>query len=310
MKIKHAESFASKLFKMDGVALRQALQIDDDSVDEIDENKFIELMVSKQSDVIKERFDRGYQKAQGEVLTKLEKEIRSEFDIDSTDLKGVDLVKHVTEKVREDATKTAPKSKLTDDDVKKHPVYLELEKAKTKEIQTVKTEYETKIKAEQDARQYEKTLAVVTDKAKAYFKELGEAVLPDDANVADRIVQKLLIEEISNGRKFEANGDDFIALKADGTREEDKAGNAKSLKDIVAEVAKTNFQFKAGSDKKFPGNGGDDKPPKPGAGGGKYKGAAPKTSEDYVKLLLSADLSIEEKSEVKDVYGSQFTQAQ
>ncbi len=295
---------------MDGAALRQALQIDDVSVDEIDENKFIELMISKQSEVLKDRFDRGFQKAQGEILNKLEKEIRTEFDIDNADLKGVDLVKHVAEKVKEDAAKTAPKSKLTDDDVKKHPVYLELEKAKTKEIQTVKTEYETKIKAEQDAREYEKTLAVVTDKAKAYFKELGEAVLPDDANVAERIVQKLLIEEIKAGRKFEPNGDDFIALKEDGTREEDKAGNAKTLKDIVAEVAKTNFQFKAGSDKKFPGNGGDPTPPKPGAGGGKYKGAAPKTSDDYVKLLLSPDLSSDEKLEIRDVYGSQFTQAQ
>jgi hypothetical protein len=305
VKLKHAEALVSRLYKMDSAALRQGLDIDDD-VDEIDEKQFIELMFKTQTEFSKKRFDAGFQKAQSETLGKLEKEIRNEFGIDDAELKGLDLVKHVTDSVKEEASKTAGKNKMTDDDVKKHPLYLELEKSRKKEIETIKSEYETKIKAEQDARQYEKTLTTVQEKAKALFAELGEPVLPEDKAVADRMIQKLLLDELSSGRKFEANGNDFIALKADGSRDEDGAGNVKTLKDIVAEIGKTNFQFKASQERKMPGNGGDPNPkPAPGKTV-KYTGNAPKDSKEYVNLLTSPDYTPEQKSEIKQVFGPQF----
>jgi hypothetical protein len=302
--IKHAEGIASRLYKIDVDGLRGALQIADD-VEEIDEKSFIELLVSKQSEVIKDRFDRGYQSAESKVLKTLEKEIRSEFGIDSAELKGIDLVRAAIDSAKEEAGKSAPKSKLTDDDVKKHPLYLELEKAKKTEVETLKTEYETKIKAELDSREYERLLGTVDQEADKIFATLGTPVLPEDATIAQKHKQKLLFDEL-RGFKFQKNGDDVIVLKQDGTRVEDKAGNAKSLKDIVAEIAKGNFVFKASEDRKSAGNGGDSGSNGSNGGTKKFTGSAPKTAQEYVGLLTSNELSIEQKSEIKEVYGPGF----
>jgi hypothetical protein len=302
--IKHAEGIASRLYKIDVDGLRGALQIADD-VEEIDEKSFIELLVSKQSEVIKDRFDRGYQSAESKVLKTLEKEIRSEFGIDSAELKGIDLVRAAIDSAKEEAGKSAPKSKLTDDDVKKHPLYLELEKAKKTEVETLKTEYETKIKAELDSREYERLLGTVDQEADKIFATLGTPVLPEDATIAQKHKQKLLFDEL-RGFKFQKNGDDVIVLKQDGTRVEDKAGNAKSLKDIVAEIAKGNFVFKASEDRKSAGNGGDSGSNGSNGGTKKFTGNAPKTAQEYVGLLTSNELSIEQKSEIKEVYGPGF----
>lgn len=304
MNIKHAEGIASRLYKIDVDGLRGALQIADD-VEEIDEKSFIELLVSKQSEVIKDRFDRGYQSAESKVLKTLEKEIRSEFGIDSAELKGIDLVRAAIDSAKEEAGKSAPKSKLTDDDVKKHPLYLELEKAKKTEVETLKTEYETKIKAELDSREYERLLGTVDQEADKIFATLGTPVLPEDATIAQKHKQKLLFDEL-RGFKFQKNGDDVIVLKQDGTRVEDKAGNAKSLKDIVAEIAKGNFVFKASEDRKSAGNGGDSGSNGSNGGTKKFTGNAPKTAQEYVGLLTSNELSIEQKSEIKEVYGPGF----
>jgi hypothetical protein len=302
--IKHAEGIASRLYKIDVDGLRGALQIADD-VEEIDEKSFIELLVSKQSEVIKDRFDRGYQSAESKVLKTLEKEIRSEFGIDSAELKGIDLVRAAIDSAKEEAGKSAPKSKLTDEDVKKHPLYLELEKAKKTEVETLKTEYETKIKAELDSREYERLLGTVDQEADKIFATLGTPVLPEDATIAQKHKQKLLFDEL-RGFKFQKNGDDVIVLKQDGTRVEDKAGNAKSLKDIVAEIAKGNFVFKASEDRKSAGNGGDSGSNGSNGGTKKFTGNAPKTPQEYVGLLTSNELSIEQKSEIKEVYGPGF----
>ena len=106
--------------------------------------------------------------------------------------------------------------------------------------------------------------------------------------------------------KWQKNGDDFIALKEDGSRLEDKAGNAKTFNDIVTEIAKTNFAFKASTDKSAPGNGGAGAAGGTGGAAKKYTGPAPKTAEDYVKILTDQTLTADIKAEVKEAYGNQF----
>jgi hypothetical protein len=148
-------------------------------------------------------------------------------------------------------------------------------------------------------------LGTVDQEADKIFATLGTPVLPEDATIAQKHKQKLLFDEL-RGFKFQKNGDDVIVLKQDGTRVEDKAGNAKSLKDIVAEIAKGNFVFKASEDRKSAGNGGDSGSNGSNGGTKKFTGSAPKTAQEYVGLLTSNELSIEQKSEIKEVYGPGF----
>lgn len=303
MEFKHAEGIASSLYKLDAEALREALQITADD-QTIDEKKFIELLVTKQSEVVKDRDQRGYQRAQKEVLTKLEKDLRTKYPIDDAELKGADLIDKIIELQKEDVKVKGKPKELSDDDVKKHPLYLELEKAKAKEVTETKKHFEEIIAKDQESRNYESLLSEVDKNADKIFQSLGDAVLPEDATIAAKHKQKLLYEELRQ-IKWQKTGEDLIALKEDGSRYEDKAGNAKTFGDIVAEIAKNNFVFKQSQERKGPGNGNegkDDKKVIPA----KFTGQAPKTGNDYVALLQDSSLSVEVKQEIRNAYGPQF----
>lgn len=303
MDIKQAEGIASALHKMDVEALRTALELGADAT-EVDDKKFFEFLVDKQGKIVKEREDRGYQRAQKTVLQNLEKDLRKTYGVEDADLQGTELVEHIVNAVKEDAAAKGGKSKLTDDDIKKHPLYLELEKTKKKETETLKAEYETKIKAEADAREYDRLLSSVDSEAEKIFTSIGDAILPEDASIAAKHKKRLLLDELK-AFKFQKNGDEILVLKEDGTRYEDKAGNPVSFKDLVTTTAKQNFQFKAAQDRKSPG--GDNNPPKDfDKGAKKYTGAAPKDANDYVKLLTDNSLAPDVKAEIKEVYGAQF----
>lgn len=303
-----AESFASSLHKIDAAGLRKALEISDDEK-EIDSQKLIDFLISEQSKKLKLRDDAGYQRAEKKILSGLEKDLRTEFNIsddETAELKGLDLIKHIVESVKAEPGK-AGKGKLTDDEIKKHPLYLELEKSKSAEVKKIQTDYETKIKEITDGQEYEKLLTDVERQALQIFTEMGDAILPEEKSIAEKHVNKLLIGELKS-YKFQKNGDDILVLNPDGTRKEDKAGNAVTLKDLTQDVAKSNFQFKQSQKRDNTGNGGKDDKGQGGSGGTKkYTGAAPKSGQEYVELLLNPELPADAKTEIRETYGPQFS---
>ena len=306
MDIKIAEGVASALHKLDAEALREALNITAEDK-EVDDKKFFDFLQDKQGTLIKEREKKGFDRAKSTVLSDLEKQIRKEFSVDDAELQGVDLVRHIADTTREAAEAKGGKSgKLTDDDVKKHPLFIDLEKAKKKEVEDLKKDFDTKIKAKEDEREYDKLLTDIDSEADKIFSSIGEAVLPEDASIAAKHKKRLLIDELRSFKFQKSENGDIIVLNADGTRHEDKAGNAKGFKDLVSDIAKQNFQFKAGQERKLPGNGN---PPPGGNGGGKekkYTGNAPKDASEYVGLLINGSITAEQKQEIKETYGPQF----
>jgi hypothetical protein len=306
MDIKIAEGVASALHKLDAEALREALNITAEDK-EVDDKKFFDFLQDKQGTLIKEREKKGFDRAKSTVLSDLEKQIRKEFSVDDAELQGVDLVRHIADTTREAAEAKGGKSgKLTDDDVKKHPLFIDLEKAKKKEVEDLKKDFDTKIKAKEDEREYDKLLTDIDSEADKIFSSIGEAVLPEDASIAAKHKKRLLIDELRSFKFQKSENGDIVVLNADGTRHEDKAGNAKGFKDLVSEIAKQNFQFKAGQERKLPGNGN---PPPGGNGGGKekkYTGNAPKDASEYVGLLINGSITAEQKQEIKETYGPQF----
>jgi hypothetical protein len=302
MDIKFAEGIASSLHKIDAEGLREALQLTADD-QTIDDKKFIELLVTKQAEIVRDRETRGFDRAKKDVLTKFEKDIRLKYGIEE-DLKGIELIDKLVEVQKEEAGASAGKSKLNDDDVKKHPIYLSLEKTKNDELKAKVKEFEERIKADNESRVYEGLLSTMDAEADKVFATLGAAILPEDQSIAAKHKKRLLFDELRSF-KWQKNGDDLIALKEDGSRLEDKAGNPRSFKDIVAEVAKANFQFQAAQGRKSPGNS-EDKDDKGKQVAKKFAGQAPKDATEYVSLLIDPKITTEEKTEIKEVYGPQF----
>lgn len=306
MDIKIAEGVASALHKLDAEALREALNITAEDK-EVDDKKFFDFLQDKQGSLIKEREKKGFDRAKSTVLSDLEKQIRKEFSVDDAELQGVDLVRHIADTTREAAEAKGGKSgKLTDDDVKKHPLFIDLEKAKKKEVEDLKKDFDTKIKAKDDERDYDRLLTDIDSEAEKVFASIGEAVLPEDASIAAKHKKRLLMDELRGFKFQKSENGDIIVLNADGTRHEDKAGNAKGFKDLVSEIAKQNFQFKAGQERKLPGNGGGTPPANGGGKEKKYTGNAPKDATEYVGLLINGSITAEQKQEIKETYGPQF----
>lgn len=276
-----------------------------------DEDKAFELIKSEHAKQVatnkelqKTKFDDGYKKAQKEVLTPFEKKAKELFEVES-DLQGEDLLSHIATTVKESSK--GKKGELTDDDVKKHPVYLKAEKDFKKQLSDKETEKETALKTFKDEFTQKELFAKAKEAALVKFKKVGEAILPADAEKANKMIQRLLVDELA-GFKYQVDADGkFVVLNADGTRAEDEHGHAIDFDSHVEKIAKSNFEFKAAKDRGAPGNGGSGGQGGGGNGGAnKYTGKAPGSKEEYLGLL-TGDLPSEQKMEIKQQYGEQFS---
>lgn len=304
MTIKTVLTVLGTLYKMTPEQVSEAFEISAETPDteEIDDEKVKNFLLDKQAKLIKERDDMGYKRAEKEVLKKFEKEVKTKYGVES-DLKGAELISHIVE---EHSKGSGDGKKLTDEEIKKHPLYLKLETEKKTEIENLNKTWEGKVKEVEEGRNYEKLLEEVDSEALTIFKGMGEAILPEDKAIADKHIKRLLLDELKQGHKFQKTGDkDFLILDEDGNRMEDKAGNAKKLSDLVSEIAKGNFQFKKAKDREAPGNGKDGKKPE-GSGQKKYTGKAPQSKQEYMDLLLNDKLDTETRSDIKAQFSEQF----
>ncbi len=198
---------------------------------------------------------------------------------------------------------------LTEDDIKKHPAYIKAEKAFKQQLVDKDTEHQTAIKAKDTEYNRKTTFAEVSERALTKFKKIGEAILPADAEKAQKMIQRLLIDELGGYSYQVDEKGNFIVLNKDGKRAEDDHGHAVELDSLIDKIAKNNFEFKAAQNRQSPANGGGQQQQQPGGGQAakKYTGKAPANQQEYLGLLTGTDLSTEEKLDVKAQYGEQFS---
>lgn len=223
------------------------------------------------------KFDDGYKKAQKEVMERAEKIFKEKtgFTEDAADF----------ESLLDGFLKAKPTTKLTDDDVKKHPAFLALENSRVP-----KSDYES-LKAEYDnfrvSAQREKIIQKIQDKAWA-LTEARNPVLSDNPIVAktrrDDFLRKF------SDFDYEFVGDEVVVLK-EGKRIEDSQGNHKTFNSLVDELAQTSFDFKKQDGKDTPKT-----PPR--------FGAVKMTSEEYYQRL-SQEKDPQKRIELQNAYRNQ-----
>lgn len=189
-----------------------------------------------------EKFDQGYQKAQKEVLSKFEKELRDEFKIE-TDKQGKDLISEIIS--------TASKGgDITEETLKTHPLYLKLEKSQKnafdQQYQELKEEYE----GFRSNIEREKALSGVLSKGRSAFMSLNP-VLSDDKSKAEKQTQMFL--NILKGYDYVPEGDTFVIKNGD-TRLEDGHGNPLSFENFVKQKAGELFDFNVQQNRQGTGN--------------------------------------------------------
>lgn len=238
---------ATKLFNKTEEEVSQIIydgeKIKDDSFDTLLQMDTARVKRFKDESTI--RFNDGYKKAQSEIMPEIEKKIRTEFEI-SEEATFDELIPKVKEKIA-----TGSKSKLTDDEVKKHPVYLELEKnripkdvyeQKINEFETYKTGIERQNK-----------MSKVREKALLFLDEFKPA-FPDDENIKNNL-KNVYLSEFEKFDDYEISEDGSIIAVKDGKRVEDAHGNPVPFKQLAKEKASGYFQFMVQTPKGGAGNG-------------------------------------------------------
>jgi len=233
----------------------------------------------KESVDTKTIFDNGYKKAQSETLSNFEKDFREKTGY-TGDGKGLELIQAWGD--------TLKKSKI--EDVKLHPDYLTLEKAKAAEIENLKSEYEGKITEITSNIERDKRLnAIKSDVGKMLLT--FSPVLSENPVIARNRQKDFEQKFLDFDYQLDDSGEHII-LK-DGKRMEDLHGNPVKFSAFVKEQASLYYEFKEGGKGSGAGNGGS----------GGQNVVTPKTEEEYHKAISEAKTP-EERIAIKTAFDS------
>jgi hypothetical protein len=246
-----AEQLEADLFDKDG----EEFKVKDDA-----KVKLLELDKQRIKKVADTHYQNAHKKFSKDGYTDYEAKIKAHFGIDS-EKQGVDLIQDVI------AAKAKPGEVLTDDAIKKHPIFLAREKQLT-------TEREEAVKAAEAKYRSEKTAESFAKQTLRTFKEL-KPILSTDPVKADS-QSELFVERLMAKTRFEINGNEIILLNADGSRMEDGHGNAIAYDKYVKTEAAKLYDFEAGEKR----SSGDD-PGKKGSGSGDSKVTKPKDAAEF-----------------------------
>lgn len=196
-------------------------------------------------DLMKKDETEIYGKAQREILSKSEKQIKEIFGVKS-DKKGDDLLKEIKTKLSE---KTG-NGDLTDEDVKNHALYQKVLTAKTDDIAKLNTEWELKLSTIEKESNQKNLFSTVDRKALAIAKGLNPILSknPEKANKQLSAISRELKKY-----EFEAKGDTFI-VKQNGKIVEDEHANQRTFNDIVKGITGDYFDLDTSQQRSGTGN--------------------------------------------------------
>lgn len=225
----------------------------------------IKTSVEKNIDKTK-LFDDAYNKATLKEREKFEKKFKEATGFES-DKQGLELVQAWGETLKEG-------TQITDDDIKKHPKYLELERGLSgnhKEVlATLQKDFDTyKRTVERDA-----TMSGVLDKIETVFMSLNPVLSSDPIKAKNQ--KDLFFEQFKNYEYGEADGKHF--LMEDGKRKEDEHGHAIYLDTLVSNLTNQFFDVKVQDQRDNAGNQRQSS----------TTTTAPKTEAEYNKAVANA----------------------
>lgn len=249
-------------------------------------------------------FQDGYAKAKAEERKLYEQELKAHFNIES-DLTGAELMDHIV-----DSTTKAPDT--TEEAIKKSPVYIQMERDLRKQLQTQKTEWETKWSERDNQDKKAKTFGSVSAKALEMLDGMNPAY-PDDPKVAATWKNTFL--KSLEGFDYEITGDDVTKAQVmkDGQLYTNEMGHNVSLEDLVKQQAPNYFTFKANNGGS---NGGNGKGGNQGGSGQQKQGAKgypegvekPKSFEEYSNLMNDRTIKLEDRRQISEAWEAEQQQ--
>lgn len=282
-----AEEVADLLYKK-GEDGKVTEELNEDALQKVLDKDVDRVTSIKSSINTKEYFDNGYKKAQKEVLSELESTIRTEYGIESQST-GIDLVKEIVSKSGKGST-----GDLTDEAVKKHPLYLQIEASKQSAIDELKNEYEGKITDINTQYKKGQVFSAIKRDARSILAGFNPIVSENKVVANNRELDFLNKLEKYDYQTAE-DGNHLVLDKETGNRIEDPHGNPIKFTDVIKGTAELYYDFAKQGLKGSAGNE-DDK------GAGSHKNiAVPKTEDEYYEQVsLASDAT--ERAAITEVW--------
>jgi hypothetical protein len=244
-------AFLSKTLNLDtnGVAsliYDDAGQIKSDALSSL-EDQDAERVKSNKSNA-KSLRDEGYQRAQREIMTNLEKDLKKKYG-HMSELHGIELINEIIGKSTASSEPT-----LTEDDIKRHPVYRQLVLDKDEELSRIKAEAEDGLNKFKSEISRERVMQEVRKRAMQRL-DSRNPVLSSDPTKAERQKNFLLHDLMQYEFDVRQDGANtsIIVLK-DGKVLENKHGHPIRFESLVDDVSDSYFDFRQAEPRSSGGN--------------------------------------------------------
>lgn len=259
------------------------LKLKDDAMDDILSLDSVRVEnIKKNAPVPQDRLENEYKRGQKEAYTKFEKSLKEKYSVES-DKEGVELVDSII------TAKTKP-GKLSDEDVKKHPLYVSLEKDRVpkEELEKVKKDFDNY------KNNIEETNIRNTIKNHvANYLDEWKPIVSENPVVARNRREDYLSKFDNYRYQNHDDVDNTLILKSDGSRLEDGHGNPVKLKELARQIAEANYDFPKQDGK---GNSGEEDGKK-----SILSINVPKNDEEYVAAMNNAK-DFAEKKAIREAY--------
>lgn len=265
--------FLSKTLKIDAEELAKLYNEAGDLIDLQIAYDADSIRIKKQSEDRTSQYNRGLK----EAATKLEKELKSKYEVES-DLVGVDLVDSIVlSKIEE--VKGATK------DLSKHPEMLKARAEWEKEQKKRDQEWQEKL----ESKDKEFAKAILLDKVKAKGSVLLDElkpILPEEPHKAAQWKQVFLNELLSYD--YQEHDGDFIVKDKEGNPLKDAHGYDRKFKEFTKEIADKYFSYEKAEQRTSAGN-------KDSSG---QKAGMPKNEDDAYIELKDPNITPERRIEI------------
>lgn len=265
------ESYLSTTLKLDKAGVAALFEADGSpKADAI--QSLLDKDKARVTTLTKGKFDEGHKAATLKVKTDFEKELKEKFGVDS-DKVGVELVETIIE------AKTPKGDAITEEQVKKHKAYLDLNESINTRVKEAVKAKETEFNNYKTQVERNQSLSVVKQKALTLFESYKPILSSDPVKASNQ--KEAFLRQFEQGN-YRLDGERIIMLNPDGTDKTDAHANRIEFETFVKETAASLYDFQATDPKSSPGSGGA------GGGAGAGKPVVVKDEADFEKQYLAA----------------------
>lgn len=283
--------------------LSELVKTDDENVINVEPLK--ELMQQHLNGIETSKKKEGEGMGERLALKRIENLITKDSGFENPDgLKGTELVKswydsktfdesEALKKLREENENIKKSKEISEDDIKKHPVYLKTEQQLTEVLEGLPTKIEEAKNSVLGEFQKKERIQKVKSLALPVFEGM-KPVLPEDPKVKQSQVDRLLLSDLDKF-DYQFEGDEVLIIDPDtGKRKENAYKQPEKFDDFIKGIAQNNFTFSVSENKQSPGT----PPKKPGS----TQVQKPKDLAEYRKLMADKSISIEDKRAISQAF--------